>query len=72
MDCIKISAERTNYSAEKTVEEGTMTVRELIDYLRYECADYLDSPIVLSFDNGYTYGPITEDKFDVDELCYED
>lgn len=72
MDCIKISAERSNYSAEKTVKDGTMTVGELIDYLRYECADYLDSPVVLSFDNGYTYGPITEGQFEIKELYNED
>lgn len=39
----------------------TMTVGELIDFL----AQYdEDTPIYLSFDNGYTYGGITEGRFE--------
>lgn len=39
----------------------TMTVGELIDFL----SDYdEDTPIYLSFDNGYTYGGITEGRFE--------
>lgn len=39
----------------------TMTVGELIDFLgNYD----EDTPIYLSFDNGYTYGGITEDCFE--------
>ena len=39
----------------------TMTVGELIAFLE----DYdEDTPIYLSFDNGYTYGGITENRFE--------
>ncbi len=45
----------------------TMTVGELIGFL----GDYdEDTPIYLSFDNGYTYGGITEDRFE--EIYKED
>lgn len=41
----------------------TMTVGELIAFLE----DYdEDTPIYLSFDNGYTYGGITERNFEED------
>lgn len=41
----------------------TMTVGELIAFLE----DYdEDAPIYLSFDNGYTYGGITDDRFEED------
>lgn len=41
----------------------TMTVGELIAFLE----DYdEDTPIYLSFDNGYTYGGITEGRFEED------
>lgn len=58
--------ERLTYS---TFREGygidqvrrTMTVGELIDFL----AQYSeDTPVYLSFDNGYTYGGITESRFE--------
>lgn len=41
----------------------TMTVGELIEFLgNYD----EDTPIYLSFDNGYTYGGITENRFEED------
>lgn len=41
----------------------TMTVGELIEFLgNYD----EDTPIYLSFDNGYTYGGITENHFEED------
>ncbi len=41
----------------------TMTVGELIAFLE----DYdEDTPVYLSFGNGYTYGGITEDRFEED------
>ena len=41
----------------------TMTVGELIYFLsQYD----EDTPIYLSFDKGYTYGGIDEDRFDED------
>ena len=42
----------------------TMTVGELISFL----GDFEeDTPVYLSFDNGYTYGGITEGRFRDDE-----
>ena len=42
----------------------TMTVGELISFL----SDFEeDTPVYLSFDNGYTYGGVTEDRFRDDE-----
>lgn len=41
-----------------------MTVAELRDFLD----DYDDeTPVYLSFDNGYTYGGITENHFELEE-----
>ena len=41
----------------------TMTTGELIDFL----AQYdEDTPVYLSFDNGYTYGGVTEGCFEED------
>nr|DAE72184.1 MAG TPA: hypothetical protein [Caudoviricetes sp.] len=41
----------------------TMTVGEMIDVLsQYD----EDTPVYLSFDNGYTYGGITEERFEED------
>lgn len=41
----------------------TMTVGELIDFL----SEYdEDTPVYLSFDNGYTYGGISENRFEAD------
>ena len=42
----------------------TMTVAELRDFLE----DYDDeTPVYLSFDNGYTYGGIIESNFELEE-----
>ncbi len=41
----------------------TMTVGELIEFLTNYDAD---TPIYLSFDRGYTYGGITDDRFEED------
>ncbi len=47
----------------------TMTVGELIDFLsNYD----EETPIYLSFDNGYTYGGITEGRFEEDYEEYEE
>ena len=47
----------------------TMTVGELISFL----SDFEeDTPVYLSFDNGYTYGGVTEDRFRDDEEEGED
>lgn len=47
----------------------TMTVGELISFL----SDYdEDTPIYLGFDNGYTYGGLTEGRFETRDLDEED
>lgn len=55
-----IDARRTAYS-KKDVINHTCTVRELIEQLE-QFDD--DSPVILSHDNGYTYGEITYQDFD--------
>lgn len=67
MTTLIIEARRTAYSPKDI--RRTMTVGELIRYLE----DYNeDTPIILSHDNGYTYGEINqydirEDEYDDDE-----
>lgn len=56
---LMIAAEREGYSTDQI--RNTMTVGELIAYL--EQFDE-DEPVYLSHDRGYTYGGITEDRFD--------
>lgn len=56
-----IRAINTVYTPDDLKDGQTMTVRELIDKLE----EYDDNRrIILSFDNGYTYGGITEQDFD--------
>lgn len=50
---------REGYGTDQVRE--TMTVGELIAFLE----NYDEgTPVYLSFDNGYTYGGITEDRFE--------
>lgn len=57
---IKIDASRDTYSAADAVEQ-TMTAGELIRILE----DYdEDTPVILSHDNGYTYGYLTNRRID--------
>lgn len=59
-----INAVREEYGIDSI--RNTMTVGELIRFLE----DYdEDTKVFLSFDRGYTYGGITEDKFEEE---YED
>lgn len=52
---------REGYGIDKI--RRTMTAGELINFL----AQYdEDTPVYLSFDNGYTYGGITEGRFEED------
>lgn len=63
-ECVIIETNRAGYS-KKDVVDRTLTVGELIEVLE----DYdEDSPVILSFDHGYTYGPIREGYFDTDYL----
>lgn len=55
-----IKAERTAYSKGDVIRY-TCTVRELIEQLE-QFDD--DSPVILSHDNGYTYGAIRYQNFD--------
>ena len=57
---IKIEAQREAYGISDVIAR-TMTVRELIEQLE-QFDD--DTPVVLSHDNGYTYGGIHYDDFD--------
>jgi hypothetical protein len=56
MTVLMIDGRRNDYSANNLVNK-TMTVGELVSYL-----DGFDSdmPVLLSNDNGYTYGKITD------------
>lgn len=56
---LMIAAEREGYSTDQI--RNTMTVGELIAYL--EQFDE-DEPVYLSHDRGYTYGGITENRFE--------
>lgn len=61
MKKILYHADSEGYSVEQV--RRTMTVGELIDFLgSYD----EDTPIYLSFDNGYTHGGITEGNFEED------
>jgi hypothetical protein len=61
MEKLIYSTFREGYSIDQV--RKTMTVGELIDFLsQYD----EDTPIYLDFDNGYTYGGITEDRFEED------
>lgn len=67
MTKLMIAAEREGYSTEQI--RTTMTVGELIAYL--EQFDE-DEPVYLSHDRGYTYGGITENRFEEIEDEEED
>ena len=56
---LKIETERDAYSkGEISSNSRNMTVRQLINYLE-DFADE-DATVLLSFDNGYTYGGVRE------------
>ncbi len=59
---VKIEAQREAYSI-GGVMRRTMTVRELIEQLE-QFDD--DTPVILSHDNGYTYGGIH--YYDIEEI----
>lgn len=62
---VMIEARRTGYSVDQI--KNTLTVGELIDFLSMFDED---AKVCLSFDNGYTYGGITEE--DITEDIAED
>lgn len=63
MECLVMLAEREGYS--KLQVRRTMTVGELIEMLQ-EYDEEL--PVYLSHDSGYTFGGITEDRFEVQDM----
>ena len=67
-DWVTIEASRTTYSA-KDILDRTMTVGELIAML--EEFDE-DTPIIISNDNGYTYGGIHAYDIGFDSIEEED
>ena len=62
---VVIEANRSGYSIDQV--SHTMTVGELIGYLQHFEED---DEVMLSFDNGYTYGGIHE--YDIDEIYNEE
>ena len=61
MDKLIINTTRDAYSTRDVC--GTMTVGDLKAFLE-DVED--DTPIYLSFDNGYTYGAIRDDRMDIE------
>lgn len=67
MECLILNAENEGSSIDQV--KGTMTVGELIEYL----SEYNEnSPMYLSFDNGYTYGGIMTYHFETQEASNDD
>ena len=60
MDKLILNTMREGYTIDQI--KRTMTVAELRDFLE---GFYRETPVYLSFDNGYTYGGITEEKFEL-------
>ena len=58
MEYLKIETSRTAYSPSDI--KGTMTVGELRELLEDYPEDY---PVIMSFDNGYTYGGVGYSNF---------
>lgn len=64
MEFMRIETSRDKYSARDCFDR-TMTVGDL----KYMLEDYdEETPIVLSFDGGYTYGRLTMDSIDIDYI----
>ena len=61
MDKLIISTSRDAYSIRDVY--GTMTVGDLKAFLE-DLED--DTPIYLSFDNGYTYGALKENRMEIE------
>lgn len=68
MNAIIINASRDVYRASDAAEH-TMTVEDL----RYFLDQFDDkTPVILSFDGGYTYGKIREERIEEAELNSEE
>lgn len=66
MEAIIIHTNRTDYGIDDVINRRkAMTAGELAEFFsRFD----EDTPVVLSFDNGYTYGPIREDYIEETEV----
>lgn len=63
-DCLIVETERYAYAPEACAE-STMTVGELMSLLQ----DYNeDTPVILSNDNGYTFGRLMQDSISEDTI----
>lgn len=62
-----IDAKREGYGVDQI--RRTMTVSELIDYLQQFGED---TPVYLRHDRGYTYGGITVNSFEDEEISEEE
>ncbi len=60
MGKLMVNTMREGYGVDQI--RNTMTVAELVCFLE-QFED--DTPVYLSFDNGYTYGGITEDRMEI-------
>lgn len=69
MRAIIIKANRDSYSQRESAERS-MTVRELIDYLEQLDAD--DAKVILSHDEGYTFGYLNEFRIDEEPLEFDE
>lgn len=67
MEYLRIETLREGYGIDQI--RKTMTAGELIELLS-EFDE--DTPVYLSFDNGYTYGGITESRVEIDYSNEED
>lgn len=66
---LELATERYCYGVEDIRSNDTLTVKELINVLnQYDD----DLPVILSNDNGYTYGRITEEDFSEEECTMEE
>ncbi len=67
MEYLRVETLREGYGIDQI--RKTLTVGELIELLS-EFDE--DTPVYLSFDNGYTYGGITESRVEIDYSNEED
>lgn len=61
------AASRDTYSAHASAKH-TMTAGELARYFEQFAEE---TPVIISFDNGYTYGRILEDAFEETQIIEE-
>lgn len=64
VEFLRIETSRDAYGPDD-VANKTMTIGELIEILSMYDED---KPIILSFDNGYTFGGLTERQIDTDSF----